>query len=148
MSERQKKLFALQQRLKASRKANQTAVVAEKRREKAPEGADSATEKRKWFEEKKKRKVAELGRLGLDEDNVSSNLGAPALPLHQAMHNFQGVCITIGRVWVTSAVHLSAPASRELKPISQDLAKSLRVRALVDSEATFLRYQLAAKQVV
>ena len=70
MSERQKKLFELQQRLKASRKANQTAVVAERRRKQAPEGADVASDKRKWFEEKKKRKEAELQRLGLSEKDV------------------------------------------------------------------------------
>ena len=70
MSERQKKLFELQQRLKASRKANQTAVVAERRRKQAPEGADVASDKRKWFEEKKKRKESELKRLGLSEKDV------------------------------------------------------------------------------
>ena len=70
MSERQKKLFELQQRLKASRKANQSAVVAERRRKQAPEGADVASDKRKWFEEKKKRKEAELKRLGISEKDV------------------------------------------------------------------------------
>jgi len=36
MSERQKKLYELQQRLKASRKANQTAVMAERKRKQVP----------------------------------------------------------------------------------------------------------------
>ena len=70
MSERQKKLFELQQRLKSSRKANQTAVMQERRRKQAPEGSDVASEKRKWFEEKKKRKQADLDRLGLEEKDV------------------------------------------------------------------------------
>ncbi len=70
MSERQKKLFELQQRLKSSRKANQTAVMQERRRKQAPEGSDVATEKRKWFEEKQKRKQADLDRLGLEEKDV------------------------------------------------------------------------------
>ena len=71
MSERQKKLFELQQRLKSSRKANQTAVMHERKRKQAPEGSDVASEKRKWFEEKKKRKQADLDRLGLEEKDVS-----------------------------------------------------------------------------
>ena len=71
MSDRQKRLFELQQKLKASRKANQTAVMAERRRQQAPDGSDKASEKRKWFEEKQKRKEAELERLGLDKKDVS-----------------------------------------------------------------------------
>ena len=71
MSERQKKLFELQQKLKVSRKANQAAVMHERRRKQAPEGSDVASEKRKWFEEKKKRKQADLDRLGLEEKDVS-----------------------------------------------------------------------------
>lgn len=70
MSEREKKLFELQQRLKASRKANQNAVMQERRRKQAPEGADVASEKRKWFEEKKKRKQEDLEKLGLEEKDV------------------------------------------------------------------------------
>ena len=77
MSERQKKLFQLQQRLKASRKANQTAVVQERRRKQAPEGSDVATEKRKWFEEKQKRKQADLDRLGIEEKDVCLSIFFP-----------------------------------------------------------------------
>lgn len=81
MSERQKKLFELQQRLKASRKANQTAVVAERRRKQAPTNTE-ATEGRKWYEEKKKRRAAELERLGLDEKDVRTNASCLTLPEH------------------------------------------------------------------
>lgn len=80
MSERQKKLFELQQRLKASRKANQSAVMHERRRKQAPEGSDVASEKRKWFEEKKKRKQADLDRLGLEEKDVSYSVPLAFIP--------------------------------------------------------------------
>ncbi|PSC68358.1 peptidyl-prolyl cis-trans isomerase CYP19-3 [Micractinium conductrix] len=76
MNPRQKKLWELQQRMKAARKANEHAVVAEKRKQAAAK-ADAAAgdggapgdrqgNKRKWFEEKQKKKAEELQRLGLD----------------------------------------------------------------------------------
>ena len=37
----------------------------------APEGSDAAYEKRKWLEEKKKRKQDDLEKLGLEEKDVS-----------------------------------------------------------------------------
>jgi hypothetical protein len=74
MSNRQKKLFELQQRLKASRKASRTAVMAERRRKLAPDGADEAYEKRKWLEEKKNRKHDDLEKLGLEEKDVSTSI--------------------------------------------------------------------------
>lgn len=70
MSEKQKKFFELQQQLKVSRKANQTAALAERKRKQAPIGSAEASEKRKWFEEKQRRQAKELGRLGLDEKDV------------------------------------------------------------------------------
>lgn len=70
MSAREKKLWELQQRLRQSRKANQLAVVAEKKRNQRPEGADAGTEKRQWFEEKKKRRAEDLARLGVDPEKV------------------------------------------------------------------------------
>jgi pre-mRNA-splicing factor SYF2 len=76
MSAREKKLWELQQRLRQSRKANQMAVVAEKKRLQKPEGHDSAAAKKNWFEEKKKRKADDLARLGLDSNKV-------ALLIHQ-----------------------------------------------------------------
>ncbi|KAI3435791.1 hypothetical protein D9Q98_001849 [Chlorella vulgaris] len=75
MSGRQKKLFQLQQRMKAARKANEHAVVIEKRKQAAKKadaaagdgaGGDRQGSKRKWFEEKQKRKEEELAKLGLD----------------------------------------------------------------------------------
>ncbi|KAL4429581.1 hypothetical protein ABPG77_008630 [Micractinium sp. CCAP 211/92] len=73
MNPRQKKLWELQQRMKVARKANETAVVAEKRKQAAAK-ADAAGgderpaqgSKRKWYEEKQKKKAEELERLGLD----------------------------------------------------------------------------------
>ena len=70
MSAAEKKFYELQQRLKVSRKANQTAALAERKRKQAPMGSAEATEKRKWFEEKQRRKKNELERLGLDEKDV------------------------------------------------------------------------------
>ena len=78
MSDMQKKFYLLQQKLKASRKANQTAALAERKRKHAPTGSAEASEKRKWFEEKQKRKMNELERLGLDEKDVS----IPPISLH------------------------------------------------------------------
>lgn len=72
MGPRQKKLWELQQKLRASRKANQDAMVAEKRRQARPEGAEEAGEKRKWYEEKKARREADLKRMNLDEKKVCS----------------------------------------------------------------------------
>ncbi|KAK9811222.1 hypothetical protein WJX72_000229 [[Myrmecia] bisecta] len=66
MSARQRKLYELQQKLRQSRKANENAVISEKRRQQRPETEDHSTSKRKWFEEKQKRKVAALEALGLD----------------------------------------------------------------------------------
>lgn len=71
MNPRQKKLWELRQKLRASRKQNQDAVVAEKRRQARPEGAEAAHEKRRWFEEKKKRREEDLARVGLKDDKVS-----------------------------------------------------------------------------
>ena len=73
MNDRQKKLYELRQRLQQCRKANQTAVVAEKKKHKGlvdeedkPPDDKSTNAQRKWFEERQKRKAAELQRLGLD----------------------------------------------------------------------------------
>jgi len=67
MSARQRKLYELKQKLGQCRKANQTAVIAEKKRERTPgEKEDSASAKRKWFEQKQKEKEEELEKLGLD----------------------------------------------------------------------------------
>lgn len=74
MTPAQKKLFELKQKLQQARKANQHAVVAEKKRERAAalgqEGDDSNAAKRKWFEEKNKRQEEELKRLGLDKSQA------------------------------------------------------------------------------
>ncbi len=77
MNARQKKLWELQQKLRASRKANQAAMVAEKRQQARPEGAETAREKRKWYEEKKARKEADLKRMNLDEKKVRTGLPNP-----------------------------------------------------------------------
>jgi cyclophilin family peptidyl-prolyl cis-trans isomerase len=68
LSARQRKLHELQQRLAQCRKANQSAVVSEKKRERMGDAPDdsSAAAKARWFEEKKKRRAAELERIGLD----------------------------------------------------------------------------------
>lgn len=72
MSESQKKFYALQKRLRGERKANQNAALAERKRKQAPMGSTEANEKRKWYEEKQRRKARELERLGIDEKDVSS----------------------------------------------------------------------------
>ncbi|DBA76983.1 hypothetical protein WJX77_003955 [Trebouxia sp. C0004] len=71
MSSREKKMYELQQRLRQSRKANENAVIAEKRRQQRGETGDkNANAKKKWFEEKQKRKHAELEKLGLDTTEI------------------------------------------------------------------------------
>jgi pre-mRNA-splicing factor SYF2 len=66
MNSRQRKLYELQQRMKAARKANEHAVVAEKRKQAAGKaeaaggsdgGAPRQGSSHKWFEEKQKQKV-------------------------------------------------------------------------------------------
>jgi pre-mRNA-splicing factor SYF2 len=80
MNARQKKLWELRQKLRASRKQNQDAVVAEKRRQARPEGAEAAGEKRRWYEEKKRRRDEDLTRLGLKEEKVQAVCSALACP--------------------------------------------------------------------
>ena len=61
MSARERRLWELRQKMGAARKANESAVVAEKRRQASgrgqQEGDGSDGSKRKWFEEKEKKKV-------------------------------------------------------------------------------------------
>ena len=52
---------------------DQDAVVAEKRRQARPEGADAAADKRRWLEEKAKRQQEDLARTGLDEGKVATS---------------------------------------------------------------------------
>ncbi|GAB4822098.1 hypothetical protein N2152v2_009144 [Parachlorella kessleri] len=71
MNARQKKLYELQQRMRQARKANENAVVAEKRKQQRGDKDDGGGDgkegaKYKWHEEKQKRKEEELKRLGLD----------------------------------------------------------------------------------
>ena len=73
LSARQRKLMELRQKLSQCRKANEHAVIAERKREQRAKGADgdeadesSAGAKRRWFEEQQRRKAEELQRLGLD----------------------------------------------------------------------------------
>lgn len=69
MSERQRRLYLVRQKLNQCRRANQNAVVAEKKREKMPVQDDSSMgAKKKWFEEKQRARAAELARLGLPAD--------------------------------------------------------------------------------
>eukprot|EP00887_Chlorella_sp_A99_P006252 scaffold3.g6252.t1 len=74
MDPRQKKLWELQQRMRKARKANETAVVAEKRRQQSGratlEGNGGDGSKRKWYEEQAKRKEEELKRLGLKPEQA------------------------------------------------------------------------------
>mmetsp|Transcript_20064 Transcript_20064/g.34528 ORF Transcript_20064/g.34528 Transcript_20064/m.34528 type:complete len:500 (+) Transcript_20064:207-1706(+) len=68
LNPRQRKLAELRQKLGQCRKANQVAVIAEKKRLKHPDAPnDEAPEaKKKWFEEKQKKRGEDLARLGLD----------------------------------------------------------------------------------
>lgn len=61
----QKKLFDLRLKLNAARKANQTEIIAEKKRAEAPVETRGVS-KAKWFEEKKKRLEKQLDANGLD----------------------------------------------------------------------------------
>lgn len=50
----------------------QDAVVAEKRRQARPAGADEAADKKRWLEEKRKRQEDDLQRMGLEDAQVRS----------------------------------------------------------------------------
>jgi len=65
MTPTQKKLFDLRLKLNMARKANQLAIVAEKKREDAPEEPRGVS-KQKWFEEKKRKVGKQLEANGLD----------------------------------------------------------------------------------
>ncbi|CAM6092954.1 unnamed protein product [Calypogeia fissa] len=65
MNEKQRKLFDLRLKMNAARKANQAAIVAEKKRENAPEEVRGVS-KKKWFEERQKRLGKVLDANGLD----------------------------------------------------------------------------------
>lgn len=65
LSAKEKKLFDLRLKLNAARKANQMAIVAEKKREDAPEESRGIS-KKKWFEEKQKKLGKQLESNGLD----------------------------------------------------------------------------------
>ncbi|XAR72688.1 hypothetical protein NMG60_11019414 [Bertholletia excelsa] len=62
---RQKKLFELRLKMNEARKANQTAMVAEKKRMEAP-AEPRGVSKEKWFEERKKKIGKLLDASGLD----------------------------------------------------------------------------------
>lgn len=78
MNPRQRKLAELQQRMKKARRANESAVVAEKRKEfaRGPNGGDSQgngggdTSVKKWVDEKAKKREEELKRLGLPAEKA------------------------------------------------------------------------------
>eukprot|EP00897_Mesotaenium_endlicherianum_P006407 jgi/Mesen1/5795/ME000293S04953 len=65
MSERQKKMFELRMKLNQARKANQTAVIAEKKRADAPKETHGIS-RQKWLEEQKKKMGKQLESNGLD----------------------------------------------------------------------------------
>lgn len=65
MTPTQKKLFDLRLKLNQARKDNQLAIIAEKKREDAPEETRGVS-KQKWFEEKKRKVGKQLEANGLD----------------------------------------------------------------------------------
>ncbi|KDD76229.1 SYF2 splicing factor [Helicosporidium sp. ATCC 50920] len=69
MDPRQRRLYELQKKMRQARKANENAVVSEKRREQTGRTAESAGDrensKRRWFEEKQQRKEDALKKMGL-----------------------------------------------------------------------------------
>lgn len=73
MSARQRKLYELRQKLNQSRKANQNAVIAEKKRAKMDAGGNAEAEEKAqyaWYQKQQKAKEEELERLGLDKSKL------------------------------------------------------------------------------
>lgn len=75
LSTRQRKLLELQQKLQVCRKANQNAVIAEKKRKKGgqSEAGDpdaTAGAAKKWYEERTKKQGEALAALGLDKNGA------------------------------------------------------------------------------
>ena len=70
MSERERRLYLLKQKMKLSSKANQEAIVEESRRKKTAEDHSHGGDKKRWFEERKKKQEARLKELGLDSEAV------------------------------------------------------------------------------
>jgi hypothetical protein len=72
MNARQRKLFELKQKMNQARKANENAIIAERKRMRAGDPAESTGEgsKKKWYEEKKKRQEEQLAKLGLTPEEA------------------------------------------------------------------------------
>lgn len=70
MTERERKLYILKQKMQLSRKANQEAIVEESRKKKLSEESGHQSDKKKWFEERKKRQAERLKELGLPPEKV------------------------------------------------------------------------------
>jgi len=70
MTDRERRLYLLKQKMKLSRKANQDAIVAESRRKKLIQENGQESDKKKWFEERKKKQAERLKELGLRPEDV------------------------------------------------------------------------------
>eukprot|EP00879_Flechtneria_rotunda_P030282 GHRR01032897.1.p1 GENE.GHRR01032897.1~~GHRR01032897.1.p1 ORF type:complete len:300 (+),score=104.60 GHRR01032897.1:210-1109(+) len=74
MNPRQRKLYELKQKMQQARKANENAIIAERKRERAADakggGNGDGDGKRKWYEEKQKRHAEELAKLGLKPNDA------------------------------------------------------------------------------
>ncbi|CAI6001574.1 unnamed protein product [Closterium sp. NIES-65] len=81
MDARQKKLFEIRLKLNQARLANQTAVVAEKRREEKPEEESRGVSKAAWFEEKKRKMSKQLDAAGLHITKVFPRHVLTSFPL-------------------------------------------------------------------
>lgn len=134
MNARQKKLWELQQRMKAARKANEHAVVAEKKKAAAAKAAEAGPEggggaggnKRKWFEEKQKKKVGGVG-LGGGQGVGQGGLGGRRVP----WVSIGGWVVLRGLCGVQRATHATVGACRP--PSSPDHQPSDSLLPLVST---------------
>ncbi|WIA11546.1 hypothetical protein OEZ85_011655 [Tetradesmus obliquus] len=70
MNARQRKLYELKQKMQQARKANENAIIAERKRQRAAEKGEEGDGRKKWHEEKQKKRAEELARLGLTPEQA------------------------------------------------------------------------------
>ena len=70
MSDRERRLYLLRQKMQLSRQANHQAILAEGRRKKTADSGGQEGNRKRWYEERTKKQEARLKELGLTPDAV------------------------------------------------------------------------------
>ncbi|KAF8070918.1 PCKR1 [Scenedesmus sp. PABB004] len=123
MNARQRKLAELKHKLAAARKANEGAVIAERKRQRAAEvgrNGDGGDGSKKWYEERKKRQAEELERLGLPPE-AAHRLESAEIAEAKYKKKEKKPAPEGGEVFTTRATHLAY--ERRAAKITPDLPR-------------------------